>query len=98
MACAQLREARIANIGIECDRAASTARLSVEGFAQSHAEPIRNLITDEEHRAGIVLPNGFEHQEAEMADTVAIELFGAPPLVFRHEHSYGQIDAFDWQG
>jgi len=70
----------------------------VEGFAHSHAEPIRNPITGQEHRARIVLPNGFEYQEAEMADTVAIELFGAAPLDFRHEHSYGQLNAFDWRG
>lgn len=98
MVCAELREPRIAKIDIECDRAARTARLSVEGFAQSRAEPIRNPITGEEHHARIVLPNGFEYQEAEMADTVAIELFGAPPLDFRHEHSYGQLNAFDWRG
>ncbi len=37
-------------------------------------------------------------EEAEMADTVEIETFGAPPLDFRHSHSYGQLNAFDWRG
>ncbi|MFZ5492476.1 MAG: DUF1326 domain-containing protein [Pseudomonadota bacterium] len=96
--CAELRPPRIAKIDIECDREARTARLSVEGFAESRVEPIRNPITGAEHRARIVLPDGFEYQEAEMADTVSIQLFGELPLDFHHEHSYGQLNAFDWRG
>jgi hypothetical protein len=61
-------------------------------------EPIRNPITSAEHRARIVLPHGFEYQEAEMAETKSIELFGELPLDFHHEHSYGQLNAFDWRG
>ena len=30
-------------------------------------EPIRNPITDDEHRARVVLPKGFEYREAEFA-------------------------------
>lgn len=96
--CAELRPPHIAKIDIECDREARTARLHVQGFAQSRVEPIRNPITGAEHRARIVLPHGFEYQEAEMADTVSIELFGELPLDFHHEHSYGQLNAFDWRG
>ena len=96
--CAELRAPRIAKIDIDCDREARTARLHVQGFAQSRVEPIRNPITGAEHRARIVLPHGFEYQEAEMADTVSIDLSGDMPLDFHHEHSYGQLNAFDWRG
>lgn len=96
--CGELRAPRIAKIDIECDREARTARLNVQGFAQSRVEPIRNPITGAEHRARIMLPHGFEYREAEMADTVSIELFGELPLDFHHEHSYGQLNAFDWRG
>ena len=92
------REPVVADIAIACDRTARTAELRVDGFARSRAEPIRNPITGNEHRARIVLPEGFEYREAEMADTVEIELFGAVPLDFRHSHSYGQLNAFEWRG
>lgn len=96
--CKELRDPHIAPIEIECDRDARTARLTVPGFAQNHMEPIRNPVTGAEHRARIDLPNGFEYRQAEMADSLAIETFGAPPLDFRHTHSYGQLNAFDWTG
>lgn len=47
-------------------------------------------------RARIV--HGLQDEEAEMADTVWIELFGAPRLDFHHKHSCGQPNALDWRG
>jgi hypothetical protein len=42
----------------------------IEGIVKTDVEPIKNPATGEEHRARIVLPNGFEYKEAEMGNTV----------------------------
>lgn len=39
----------------------------VEGAIDTAIEPIRNPVTGDEHRARVVLPNGFEYREAEYA-------------------------------
>lgn len=54
-------------IHFECDVAARTGSMQVPGMVETRIEPIRNPITGDEHRARIVLPNGMEFTEAEMA-------------------------------
>lgn len=66
-------------IEFECDVEARTGSLQVPGMVETTVVPIRNPITGVEHRARIVLPNGMEFTEAEMASgtsktTGAIEL------------------------
>ena len=39
-------------------------------IGETNIEPIKNPVTGEEHRARIVLPDGFEYKEAEMGNTV----------------------------
>ena len=55
-----------APIEFEVDMTARTARGRVPDRVVSDAEPIRNAVTGAEHRAQIVLPNGFEYTVAEM--------------------------------
>ena len=59
-------------------------------------EPIKNLVTGEEHRARIVLPNGFEYKEAEMGNTVHCRVNGVERLAFELKNTYAQLNAFDW--
>lgn len=54
-------------IEFECDTEARTGRVSIPDIVETKVEPIRNPITGAEHRAKIVLPNGMEFTEAEMA-------------------------------
>lgn len=54
-------------IEFECNVEKRTGRVSVPGLVETRVEPIRNPITGEEHRARIVLPNGIEFTEAELA-------------------------------
>jgi hypothetical protein len=54
-------------IDCEIDLAAARARTKLGDIVESNCEPIRNPITQEEHRAQIHLPNGFEYTTAEMA-------------------------------
>ena len=53
-------------------------------------------MTGAEHRARIVLPDGFEFTEAEMANAVTLRLQSTPPLIFAHTNTYGQLNTFAW--
>jgi hypothetical protein len=59
-------------------------------------EPILNPVTGEEHRARIVLPNGFEYKEAEVGNTVSFEVKAPQKLAMHHQNTYAQFNAFDW--
>jgi len=69
--------------------------LQIAGIGESHVEPIRNPVTGEEHRARIVLPEGFEYQEAEMANTASWRIT-ASELATEHQNTYAHLNAFDW--
>ena len=58
-------------IEFEADQEARTGRFAVAGLVEARAEPIRNPVTGEEHRARITLPHGFEYLEAEFASSTA---------------------------
>ena len=53
----------------EADISARTARVVVPGVVDLNLEPIRNPVTGKPHRALIVLPEGIEFKQAEMAST-----------------------------
>jgi hypothetical protein len=65
------------------------------GVVEYTAEPIKNPVTGEEHRAQIRLPNGFEYREAEMGNTTWLKIT-AGSIAFEHRNSYAQFNAFDW--
>ena len=44
-----------------------TGAVFIPGVIEIEVQPIRNSVTGEPHRARVVLPNGFEFNEAEMA-------------------------------
>ena len=78
-----------APIELDVDMAARTARGRVPGLVVSDAEPIRNPVTGEEHRAQIVLPDGFEYTVAEMG-SASSKTSGAIPLEF--SDTYAQFN------
>jgi hypothetical protein len=82
-------------IGIEADRERRTATLSLPGVVEHRAEPIKNPVTGEEHRAQIRLPNGFEYREAEMGNTTRMKVT-AGPIAFEHDNCYAQFNAVSW--
>lgn len=85
-----------APIQFETDREKRVARAWIPGLAETRVEPIRNPVTGEEHRARIVLPEGFEYKEAEMGNTVSWKATAGGKLVFEHENTYAQLNRFDW--
>lgn len=56
-------------IEFETDQEARTGRFSVAGIVEANAEPIRNPVTGQPHRARVSLPHGFEYTEAEYASS-----------------------------
>jgi hypothetical protein len=58
---------RFLPIRFECDVERRTGLVSIPGVVETRAEPIRNPITGAEMRARLVLPDGFEFVEAEIA-------------------------------
>lgn len=61
--------------------------VTVHGLARTDVQPIRNPVTGAEHRARVVLPEGFEYREAEYAsgDTTAQ---GPVPLSWSGTHAH----------
>ena len=78
-----------APIELEVDMEARTARGRVPGLVVSDAQPIRNPITGDEHRAQIVLPEGFEYTVAEMG-SASSKTTGEIPLEF--SDTYAQFN------
>jgi hypothetical protein len=94
--CPNIPEALISPITFESDREKRKAHMLIPGIAELRTEPIRNPITGEEHRARIVLPDGFEYKEAEVGNSVTLRVQAGDPLVFEHQDTYAQLNAFDW--
>jgi hypothetical protein len=57
--CSTIHEPITAPIEMEVDMDARTAHAEVPGIVVSDVEPVRNPVTGKEHRAQIVLPEGF---------------------------------------
>ena len=52
---------------MRCDVEARTAKATIPGILEIEVQPIRNSVTGEPHLARVVLPGGFEFNEAELA-------------------------------
>ena len=94
--CPNVLEPMFARLDIITDRERRRAHVIVPYVLESRVEPILNPVTDEEHRARIVLPNGFEYKEAEIGNTVSFEVKAPQALAMRHQNTYAQLNAFDW--
>ena len=94
--CPSVNEPLIAPISFECDRETRVAHLRIPGIFELHTEPIKNPVTGEEHRARIVLPDGFEYKEAEIGNSVSLRATRPAPLTYEYSGTYAQLNAFDW--
>ena len=84
-----------APIQFEFDQERRVGRLDVQGLGEFRAEPIRNPVTGEEHRARIDLPNGFEYKLAEMANCVENRATLGDKVI-SNRNSYAQFASIDW--
>lgn len=62
---ATLYEPAFVPIEFEADMKARTGLVRIPGILETRAEPIRNPVTGQEHRAQVILPQGFEYRIAE---------------------------------
>lgn len=74
-------------IEFAADKESRVGHARIEGIVDTRIEPIRNPVTGAEHRARVVLPDGFEYREAEYASgdsradgPIALDIAG------RHAH------------
>jgi len=81
-----IKDPVFAKIDFDWDLEKRQARLAVDGVLQARSEPIRNPVTDEEHRMLTVLPNGWVFHEAENAAGFAKGL-GAIRFDLNRRHS-----------
>jgi len=86
----------VAPIEIDADRDRRVGSVRVGDLAESQIEPIRNPVTQEEHRVRIDLPDGFEYKQAEIGNTVTARVSSTDPLSFTLENTYAQLNPFDW--
>jgi hypothetical protein len=85
--CERIQDPVYAQIGIDADMRARSARCEAVGAATGRGQPILNPVTGKEHRVGIVLPNGFEYTQNEVGRGWS-ESFGA--VTMKLEDSYAQ--------
>ena len=62
-----IKDPQFVPITFDWDLAKRTARIEVPGIVRAGSEPIRNPVTNEEHRILTVLPDGWVFHEAESA-------------------------------
>jgi hypothetical protein len=55
-------------------------------------EPIKSSVAGDEHRARIVLPNGFEYREVEIGHTVASRVRTGAQLTFQHQTTHAGLE------
>ncbi len=58
-----------APVTFDFDKDGRTARLVIPGVLESEVEPIKNPVTGAPHRIRVVMPEGFEHIEGEVASS-----------------------------
>lgn len=61
-----MHEPMVTDIDFDVDVDARRGRISAANLFEVHGEPIRNPVTQAEHRARIELPHGFEYEIAEV--------------------------------
>jgi hypothetical protein len=83
----KLHEPIFSKIEFESDQDARIGRFAVPGIIEVNAEPIRNPVTGNPHRAKVSLPHGFEYLEAEYASGTT-KATGAVQLDWAGRHAH----------
>jgi hypothetical protein len=63
----KVHEPEFRPIEFETDLARRTGLVRVGGLVDTRVQPIRNPVTNDEHRVRVQMPEGFEYKEAEYA-------------------------------
>lgn len=65
----KLHDPIFAPIAFEFDKKARLARVRIPGVLETEVEPIKNPVTGLPHRIQVMMPEGFEHLEGEVASS-----------------------------
>ena len=84
----KMHEPIFAPVDFRFDKAGRTARLMIPGVLESEVEPIRNPVTGAEHRIKVVMPEGFEHIEGEVASS---DIRSTGPIRFETKQSHSTL-------
>ena len=85
----KVHEPRFLPIRFAIDLEQRTAQFIIDGLIESRAEPIRNPITGVAQRARLVLPDGFEFTEAELASSTVMTRSSSPiDLSWKGRHAH----------
>ena len=82
----KMHEPVFASVAFQFDKNARTARVSIPGVLETDVEPIKNPVTGAPHRIQVVMPEGFEHHEGEIASS-SIRSSGAIRFDTKASHS-----------
>lgn len=80
-------------VELELDLEQRAGRLHVADLVEATIEPIRNPMTDAEHRVQVTLPGGFEYREAEYASGTAKS---SGPISLGHEGTHAHLAKTGW--
>jgi len=95
--CPNDRAPTAAKIELNVDRERRRGTFRIAGLGEGRVEPIVNHeISEDELRARIDLPNGFEYKIAEIGNAVEWQVTAEDPLSFAHENTYAQMYEFEW--
>jgi hypothetical protein len=92
-----IKDPQFTDITFDWDLNKRTARIEVPGIVRASSEPIRNPVTNEEHRMLTVLPDGWVFHEAENAAGFAKGI-GAIKFDLNRRHSSLANVAWDPNG
>ncbi len=80
-------------IDLSIDYSARTARVSVPGLVEGHAESIRNPVTGAPHQVRITMPTGFEFTESEV---VSGKSKATGPITLDFDGSHAHLARIHW--
>lgn len=83
-------------IELKIDEKSGTASVKVPGILEGRAQPIKNPITGAAHRAKVVLPTGFEYQEAEFVTATAAGKSGGGEIELNFKDTHAHIAKMNW--
>ena len=63
------------------------ARVRIPGVLETESEPIKNPVTGAPHRIRVVMPDGFEHHEGEIASAKILKSSGGIKYSYANSHS-----------
>jgi hypothetical protein len=85
--CPTVLEPISAPVEFTFDLAGRRCRVNIPGVLLTESEPIKNPVTGAPHRIQVVMPEGFEHHQAEIASAAVIRASKGITYEYHNTHS-----------